>query len=353
MADTVEDFSIDTAIKYPILYGSAETDTKTYRETVYRKFQEKLDRGIIPPNQKADFETGLEEELRVFEKIGMSGFMLSMSEIISWCHENGIPTGNARGSVGGSKAAYVSDIIDLNPVTWKTVFSRFCNEDRKEIGDIDIDCIESDRPRIFQHIIEQFGHRKTARVPSYGTIVEKGTIECIVKGLASRAAKPELHPELRKGGKTDWGQISYKGKKVYALIDEIKAAMSSEKKAHEKYPEVFKYYDGLIGTKISHSVHPAGIVISPIDLISNYGVFEKDGENVMMIDMEEIHEVGLAKYDFLILKNVEIIQDIFKTIGKPYPRSDEIDWDDQKVWADMLKSPVGIFQMEGKQNCSR
>ena len=25
--------------------------------------------------------------------------------------------------------------IDLNPVTWKTVFSRFCNEDRKEIGD--------------------------------------------------------------------------------------------------------------------------------------------------------------------------------------------------------------------------
>lgn len=353
MADTVEDFSIDTAIKYPILYGSAETDTKTYRETVYRKFQEKLDRGIIPPNQKADFETGLEEELRVFEKIGMSGFMLSMSEIISWCHENGIPTGNARGSVGGSKAAYVSDIIDLNPVTWKTVFSRFCNEDRKEIGDIDIDCIESDRPRIFQHIIEQFGHRKTARVPSYGTIVEKGTIECIVKGLASRAAKPELHPELRKGGKTDWGQISYKGKKVYALIDEIKAAMSSEKKAHEKYPEVFKYYDGLIGTKISHSVHPAGIVISPIDLISNYGVFEKDGENVMMIDMEEIHEVGLAKYDFLILKNVEIIQDIFKAIGKPYPRSDEIDWDDQKVWADMLKSPVGIFQMEGKQNCSR
>lgn len=347
MADTVEDFSIDTAIKYPILYGSAETDTKTYRETVYKKFQEKLDRGIIPPEQKADFETGLEEELRVFEKIGMSGFMLSMSEIISWCHENGIPTGNARGSVGGSKAAYVSDIIDLNPVTWRTVFSRFCNEDRKEIGDIDVDCVESDRPRIFQHIIEQFGQRKTARVPSYGTIVEKGTIEIVVKGLASRAAKPELNPELKKGGKTDWSKITFGGKKVYALIDEIKAAMSSERLAREKYPSIFKYYDGLIGTKISHSVHPAGIVISPIDLISNYGVFEKDGENVMMIDMEEIHEVGLAKYDFLILKNVEIIQDIFKAIGKPYPRSDEIDWDDQNVWEDMLKSPAGIFQMEG------
>ena len=169
-----------------------------------------------------------------------------------------------------------------------------------------------------------------------------------MKGLASRAAKPELNPELKKGGKTDWSKITFGGKKVYALIDEIKAAMSSERLAREKYPSIFKYYDGLIGTKISHSVHPAGIVISPIDLISNYGVFEKDGENVMMIDMEEIHEVGLAKYDFLILKNVEIIQDIFKAIGKPYPRSDEIDWDDQNVWEDMLKSPAGILQNEGE-----
>ena len=135
MADSVEDFTLDTAIKYPILYGSAENDTVMFRETVYRKFEDKLNRGVIPLEQKAEYERDLAEELRVFEKIGMSGFMMSMSETISWCRDNGIPIGPARGSVGGSKAAYVTDIIDLNPATWKTVFSRFCNEDRKEIGD--------------------------------------------------------------------------------------------------------------------------------------------------------------------------------------------------------------------------
>lgn len=346
MADSVEDFQIDTAIKYPILYGSPERDTEMFRETVYRKYKEKLDKGIIPMSQKADFDRDLEEELRVFEKVGMSGFMLSMSENISWCHKNGIPTGNARGSVGGSRAAYVSDIIDLNPVTWKTVFSRFCNEDRKEIGDIDIDCIESARPKIFQHITERFGLRNTARVPSYGTLVDKGTIECVVKGVASKANK--------LSGKVDWKDVKCNGEHVPKLIDKIKKAFAeNENKAREKYPEFFYYFDGILGTKSSYSVHPAGIVISPIDLITNYGVFEKDGENVMMIDMEEIHEVGLAKYDFLILKNVGIIQDTFKAIGKPYPRSDEIDWDDQNVWADMITSQVAIFQMEGKQNCSR
>lgn len=60
--------------------------------------------------------------------------MLSMSELISWCKDQGMAIGTARGSVGGSRVAYVTDIIDLNPETWHTVFSRFCNEDREEIN---------------------------------------------------------------------------------------------------------------------------------------------------------------------------------------------------------------------------
>ena len=60
--------------------------------------------------------------------------MLSMSELITWCKNQGMAIGTARGSVGGSRIAYVTDIIDLNPETWHTVFSRFCNEDREEIN---------------------------------------------------------------------------------------------------------------------------------------------------------------------------------------------------------------------------
>ena len=60
--------------------------------------------------------------------------MLSMHELISWCKKQGMAIGTARGSVGGSRVAYVTDIIDLNPETWHTVFSRFCNEDREEIN---------------------------------------------------------------------------------------------------------------------------------------------------------------------------------------------------------------------------
>lgn len=43
-----------------------------------------------------------------------------------------------------------------------------------------------------------------------------------------------------------------------------------------------------------------------------------------------------------------MIRDTCRYIGVPYPKTHEIDWNDQAVWDDMLKSPGAIFQMEGK-----
>ena len=118
--------------------------------------------------------------------------------------------------------------------------------------------------------------------------------------------------------------------------------------ARKKYSEVFYYYDGLLDTAISQSMHPAGIVASPITLADHYGTFEDaDGHVLLQIDMECVHEVSLVKYDILGLKNIEIIKDAYDLIGIPYPKSHEINWSDEAVWKDMLRSPVGVFQFEG------
>ena len=349
--DMTEDIELDTSIKYPILYGTREADSKMFAETVERKFREKLYSGIIPPEQETAFRTAIDEEMRVFQKLKMDGFMLSMSELISWCKSQGMAIGTARGSVGGSRVAYVTDIIDLNPETWHTVFSRFCNEDRVEIGDIDIDCIESDRPAIFAHITSRFGHDKTARVASFGTMQVKGAIDDIGRALAQKWSQE--HPNSKNN---PWSLPNIA--KIKNEISQVEAQSKSEKKPiteyeeyqriAKKYPELFYYFEGLFNTKISQSVHPAGMVISPITLVDNFGIFDKDGENCFMLDMENVHDyTGLAKYDFLVLKTVQVINDTCKYLGIPYPKTNEINWNDEAVWDDIVKDPTGIFQFEG------
>ena len=330
--DMTEDWTLDTSIKYPILYGSAEKDLEVFESRVYEMLDSKIDHGVIPKDQEAAFRDAIAEELRVFKKLNMCGFMLSMSELICWCKERNIPVGPGRGSVGGSRIAYVTDIIDINPETWGTVFSRFANEDRVEIGDIDVDVMESDRPAIFNHIVSRFGKDKTARVAAYGTIQARAAIDEIGRCLASR-------------WKSRYGddENPWSLKDIARIKDEFE---SDEEKAKKKYPELFYYFDGIVGTKVSQSVHPAGMVISPVTLDDNYGTFDKDGETCLLMDMDEAHEVGVAKYDFLVLKTVQVIKDTCDYIGIPYPKSHEINWLDKEVWNSMAQSLTAIFQFE-------
>ena len=333
LADSIEDFTLDTKPKYPILYGTIEEDNKRFVDCINNNFEAKLSNNIISADKANFYTAAINEELRVFKKLDMCGFMLSMSEFITWAKEEGIVIGVGRGSVCGSTIAYLTNVTDVDPVIWGTVFSRFANEDRQELGDIDIDVIAEDRPRIFEYIINRFGTEKTARVPSYGTLADKAAIDGICNALSKLWLK------------------EHTGDNPYDLIKtkQIKKEYENDpEKAKKKYPEVFYYFDGLVGTKISQSVHPAGMIISPITLADNFGTFDKDNENCLMIDMDECHDIGLVKYDFLILKTLGVIADTCKLIGADYPKAHEINWNDEAVWADMSRNPATIFQMESE-----
>lgn len=357
MADSVTDYDLDIEFKYPVLY---ENEDEVFVNRIYKMYHEKLDKGIIKPNPQ--YEENIKEELRVFRKIGMVGFMLFMSELVCWCWDNDIPVGYCRGSVGGSTIAYLTDITDVNPVVWNTVFSRFANEDRKEIGDIDLDIAPSQRHLVYEHIIEKFGEDKTAYVLAIGTISDKGTIDEIgralkipldevkeIKRLYSEFT--EAIKECKDSIKKLEDQNVSKDSKEYTTYTKklhLNEQMLNELKT-VKYKDLFHYFDGLVGTAVSQSMHPAGIIVSPVTLPDNYGTFwSKDGKRILSINMEEIHEVSLVKYDILGLKNIEIIKDTCELAGIPYPKSHLVNWNDKNVWGHIADSPVGIFQFESK-----
>ena len=185
---------------------------------------------------------------------------------------------------------------------------------------IDLDFAPNDREKVYNYIMDRFGHNKTSYILSLGTISDKGTIDEI-----GRALEIPLNEV----------------KEIKDLYDK------SPEEAKEKYPNVFYYFEGMLNTVISQGFHPAGILASPVTLPDNYGVFQdKDDKTVIYYDMEEVHECGLVKYDILGLKNVGIIQEVYKMINKKYPKSYEINWSDKAVWNDIKISPVGVFQFE-------
>ena len=361
MAEMVEDYELDTEFKYPILYDNEE---EVFIERIYRMYHEKIEKGIIQPDPR--YEQNIQEELRVFKKIGMIGFMLFMSELVCWCWENGIPVGFCRGSVGGSTIAYLTDIIDVNPIVWNTVFSRFANEDRKEIGDIDLDISPSQRSLVYDHIIEKFGADKTAYVLAMTTVSDKGTIDEIGRALDIPLDEVKTIKELysqytsvitdnqEKIKKIEDNLKTVQTEKLQNDLSDCKKKIENAEKSLKRlkeveYPKVFYYFDGLVNTTIAQSMHPAGIIVSPVTLPDNYGTFwAKDGKRILSINMEEIHEVSLVKYDLLGLKNIEIIKDTCILAGIPYPKSHTVNWLDKNVWDHIGDSPVGIFQMEGR-----
>lgn len=329
MADSVEPLDIDTAVKYPILYPGQDEKTIMY-DRVMSMYRDKVKRGVIDGTNSQYLEN-IKTEMAVFEKINMVGFMLFMSELMCWTREQGLFTSPCRGSVGGSTVAYITDIIDLDPVKRHTVFSRFANEYREEVGDIDTDWYEDDRPKIYQHMFDRFGTDKCAYILAMGTLADAAVIDTVGKAFRVLAKQSGKESEY-----------------TLAKIAEIKQEWASNKdKTREKYPDLFKYYDGLVGCIVSQSQHPAGIVVAPVDLVDGYSVFlNKDDMQILPLDMDEVHESGLVKYDILGLKNVGIIAKTCEYAGLPLPHESTMDWDDQEVFEDMSKNPVGIFQFE-------
>jgi len=331
MADNVESFELDTSFKYPKLYDNEE---EVFLQKIDKNYNYKLENDIITDDKV--YLDNIAEENRVLKKIGMTGFILFMSELMTWCRENNIPFGNCRGSVGGSTISYILDIIDLNPVIWNTVFSRFANEYRIEIGDIDIDISPSQRELVYKYIIDRFGIDYTSYILAIGTISDKGTIDEIGRALHYKWTKD--NPDLKE---TD---SPYHSKKMMVIKSEYE---TNPDKTREKYKDIFYYFNGLLNTTVSQSMHPAGIIASPVSLPDNYGTFWSDGKRIISINMEEVHDVSLVKYDILGLKNIEIIKDTCELIETKYPLSHEVNWNDEDVWKDIITSSVGIFQFEG------
>jgi len=100
------------------------------------------------------------------------------------------------------------------------------------------------------------GSDYTSYILAIGTLAEKGTIDAIGRGLA--------YP--------------------LSTVSQIKEEYEKDPEATKiKYPDLFYYFDGMVNTSVSQSMHPAGMIASPVTLPDNYGTIWKDGKRILCI----------------------------------------------------------------------
>lgn len=414
LADMVEDFTLDKKFKYPTLYGNNVREK--WKNLIYKKFNDKIStnslelpstiikkyedyiKSGLPEEYKPytedvykkalhttdkdkikEYQTKIAEEFKVMCKLGMESFMMFMSELTDWCENNDIPRGTGRGSVCGSEIAYITGITDVDPMVWNTVFSRFCNEDRISLGDIDIDFAPEDREKVYKYIIRRFTTEKTAYIAAFSTLQDRGCIDVLAGGLGyedldkvkeikdkfeeyfssySKIIQEEVNSEeLVEEGVIESGSVTFDNHNIYMKRISNESARKKCEKLKESYDnliknnqDLFYYLDGLKGTIVAKGTHPSGIIGSPVTLADNVGLFYKDGDENMPVStcgMKAVDSLNYVKFDILGLKTVGIIKDACKYAGIKYPKSHLINWNDKNVWENMITSQQGVFQFEG------
>jgi DNA polymerase III alpha subunit len=373
-ANMIEEFELDKSFKYPNLYG--DNALQIWKEQIAKKLQYKYTNKIIDISRIDEYKQKIKEELQAMKKQGMESFMMFMSELVDYCNANNIPYGFCRGSVGGSMIAYITDITDVDPIRWNTVFSRFCNADRISLADIDIDFSPEDRVKVYEFIINRFTPKKTAYIAAFSTLKDRGTIDVLAKGLKyedldivmdiknqfdklfdeySKIIQEEVN--LEELEEVDSKAVDFDYHNIYCNRIRNQKALTRANNLKKEFEnlksnnkDLFYYFDGLKGTIIAKGNHPAGIIGSPITLADNLGVFYKDGDTSQPISvcaMKAVDSVNFVKFDILGLKTVGIIKDVYKYINSHYLKAHEINWNDNNVWENMITSNVGVFQFEG------
>src|SRR5262245_26173099 len=287
------------------------------------------------------YERRLDDEIRMIQRMGFSGYFLIVWDFIKYARDHGIPVGPGRGSAAGSLVAFCLRITDVDPIEYDLLFERFLNPERITMPDIDIDFCIRGRGQVIDYVRDKYGRDNVAQIITFATMGAKAVIRDAGRGLD-----------------VPFGECDRIAKLVPAelemTIDKALAQAPMLKQAYEKEDRIRQLLDvsrRLEGLTRHASVHAAGVVISPRPIVEFSPLARtKDNEIVTQYAMDEIGSIGLLKMDFLGLKTLTLIQDCLEALRRDTgdaPDVAALPLDDADTYALFAAARTdGVFQFE-------
>ena len=273
---------------------------------------------------KEEYWDELEEEARVKRIIGeklntnMFAYPITLKYYIDMMWDCGSLVGAGRGSSCAALNHYLLGITQLDPIEWKLPFFRYMNDERVELGDIDIDICPSKKGTIVKKIKEERGSRFNEEIDAlsrenlgctliatYGTEGTKSAILTACRGYRDL--------EYTEGIDNDEAQyiaslIPSERGFLWSIDDVVNGNPEKGRKPIDlfikevnQFPGLLNIIKGIEGLINKRSSHASGVILFDEDPYE-FGCFMKTpkGEIITQYDLHDCEAAGLTKYDFLV-----------------------------------------------------
>ncbi len=327
------EFGVTKLPKYEVPEGF---DSWTYLKYLCEKgMKERYPEGGEGLDQRLSYELG------VIREMGYVDYFLIVWDYINYAREHDIPVGPGRGSAAGSIVSYCLRITDIDPIKYSLLFERFLNPERVSMPDIDVDFGDEGRQEVIDYVREKYGDDRVVQIVTFGTMAAKAVIRDVGRVMELPYAFVDSIAKMIP-------------RELNITIDRALSINSEFKQLYQNDEQVKRLIDmcrRLEGLPRNMSMHAAGVVICKEPAEDFVPLARaQDGSIVTQFTMTTIEELGLLKMDFLGLRNLGVIQNACRMIGKETgsePDIDHLSFDDEKVFAAIGTGKTeGVFQLE-------
>jgi DNA polymerase III alpha subunit len=254
-----------------------------------------------------DIESRLEEELQVIDELKLADYFLIVHDIFLEAKRRGMMT-LTRGSAANSLVCYCLGLTEVDPVKYDFYFTRFLNKSRSSLPDIDIDFSWKERDEIVQYVFKKYGYDRVAFISTHVTMKARSAFRETAKVFGFSESEistiSKYIPWTDAKNLPDISKRFPESKSLDFSIDPWKSIIN-------------------IATKLANfprhlSIHPGGIVISPLP-ITNYTALEYAANKgvgliITQPDMYGVEDLGLLKIDLLSQRSLGVLRDTIQQI---------------------------------------
>src|SRR6266702_836607 len=300
-------------------------------------------------------EKQLNYEIDLIAQKGFVPYLLIEWDFVDYARSHGIRC-SARGSAAGSIMAYTLGITNVDPLRYQLLFERFCNPERADMNDIDMDFPDDRREEVINYVARKYGEDSVAQMVTFNTMAAKAAVKDVARVMGRQDLGDRITRLIPVGPKVT----------LQGSLDGVKE-LNDLYRQNEEAQAIIDQALKLEGSVRTTGVHAAGVIVANEALEHFVPLQMRDTKDpskgrITQYEQAPLEELGLIKFDFLGLSNLTILDNALKYIQQslgeeivlekipldPVLGDDEQNARRQKAF-DLLASgeTTGIFQLEG------